>query len=51
MVLIMLVFIMSLRGEGVGPSTKEKTLSLPSWILGCTEKSDALVESENHKLP
>jgi len=34
-----------LRGEGVGPSTKEKTLSLPSGGLtveGCTVISDAL---------
>lgn len=28
---------------GCWPSATEKTLSLPSWILGCTMKSDALV--------
>lgn len=35
----------SLRGEGIGPSTKDKTVSLPSWGLtleGYTVKGDAL---------
>lgn len=33
MVLILLVCIISHQSEDVGPSTKEKTVSLPSWAL------------------
>lgn len=46
------VYHQLLRGEVVGASTKEKILSLPSWMLtltleGCTVKSDALGLEKN----
>ena len=44
------VYHQLLRGEGVGPSTKEKTLSLPSWMLaleGGTAEGNALGLGQN----